>query len=195
MPYVLTVDQRGSRRSGDLVDNALHLLAERVPTPQRAFERTAGDEFQGVLDNPADTLTAALALVRHGSWSVGIGAGPVEEPLARPTRAGRGPAFVHARVALDTAKNRPHRVAVVGPDDRAHDADVLLTLVAALISRRSDAGWEAIDLVESGLTVEAAANALGISRQAVGQRLAVALWQQVRDARPLAERLLEEAAG
>ncbi len=48
---MLTVDQRGSRRGTDRVPRAIALLSG-VPTVLR-FERTAGDEFQGVLDDPA----------------------------------------------------------------------------------------------------------------------------------------------
>ena len=55
MPYVLTVDQRASRRGPDRVDDVLG----RLNTGVRAvlsFERTAGDEFQGVLDDPAHNV-------------------------------------------------------------------------------------------------------------------------------------------
>ncbi|HEY9409647.1 MAG TPA: hypothetical protein VIP77_08725 [Jiangellaceae bacterium] len=195
MPYVLTVDQRHSRRGRDLVEHALDLLAARVADPLRPFERTAGDEFQGIVADPHQALDAAFALLRDGAWSVGIGAGPADEPLGPSARSSRGPVFIRAREALDTAKNRPHHIAVVGAADPGHDADVLVTLLAALISRRTAAGWQAVDMIESGRSVSEAATALGITRQAVGQRLAVALWQQERDARPLAARLLEDAAG
>ncbi|MBB5786394.1 hypothetical protein [Jiangella mangrovi] len=195
MPFVLTVDQRGSRRSRDLVEDALSTLKQLVHEPLLAFERTAGDEFQGVLAEPAAAVDAARLLLRADAWSVGIGAGPVEEPLPASTRSARGPAFVHAREALDTAKQRPQHVAVVGAEaERAQEADAVLTLLAAVVSRRSPAGWAAIDLVEAGHTFAEAAEILGVSRQAVGQRLSVALWQQERDARPVVARLLHEAA-
>lgn len=191
--YVLTVDQRRSRGGRDLVEDALMMLKHQAPEPLLAFERTAGDEFQGVMGAAEHALHASLALMREGSWSVGIGVGTAEEPMPHSTRSARGPAFVHARRALDFAKQRPHSIAVAGPDDRAQDADALMSLLAAVISRRTPAGWEAIDLVESGLTFAAAAERLNITRQAVGQRLAVALWQQEKDAHPLTIRLLEEA--
>ncbi|WP_343073885.1 hypothetical protein [Phytoactinopolyspora mesophila] len=192
--YVLTADQRHSRRGRDLVEDALSMLKDLVDEPMLGFERTAGDEFQGVLRDAVQAVEVALTLVRQGSWSVGIGLGPADEPLPESTRAARGPAFVHARRALDISKRRPQRIAVAGPDDAtARDADVLLTLLAALISRRTPAGWEAIDLMESGHSLADAAERLHITRQAVGQRLAVALWQQEKDVRPLAARLLEES--
>lgn len=193
MPYVLTVDQRGSRRERDLVDEALSMLRRQVPDPMLPFERTAGDEFQGVLSEAGTAVDASLALLRGESWSVGLGVGPVEEPLPASTRSARGAAFINARSALESAKQRPHHVAVIGEADSAHDADAVLSLLAAVIFRRSDAGWEAVDLMESGNSFSEAARLLHITRQAVGQRLAVALWQQEKEVRPVVARLLEQA--
>ena len=193
MPFVLTVDQRGSRRSADRVPAALALL-NGVPT-LLSFERTAGDEFQGVLDDPVVVIDVVRRLVRDGEWSIGIGAGPVQTPLPRSTRAGAGPAFIAARAAVDAAKRRPVRVAVRGAAaDAAGDAQAVLTAIAALIERRSDQAWQAIALVEDGRTQAEAATELGVTRQAVGQRLSAGLWEVERDLRPVAVRLLAEAA-
>lgn len=194
MPYVLTVDQRGSRRGPDRVAGVLEQLNASVPAVL-AFERTAGDEFQGVLADAEQTVDLVLRLVRLGGWSIGVGAGPVQTPLPRSTRAGAGPAFLSARRAVDAAKQRPVRLAVrgVGPTDAA-DAQAVLTALAVVVERRSDPAWEAIALVDSGLTQAEAAARLGISRQAVGQRLGAGLWELERDLRPTAARLLSRAA-
>jgi hypothetical protein len=191
--YVLTVDQRRSRDHPDRVPEALQRLAQ-VPTV-RPFERTAGDEFQGVLDEPEDVVDAVLSLVRDHAWSIGVGIGPVEEPLPETTRAGRGQAFSRAREAVESAKKKPQRVAVVGPDgSSATDAQAVLTLLAAVVQGRSPAAWKAIELLAEGRNTAQVAATLGISRQAVGQRLAVALWQQEQQARPVAAHLLRQAA-
>jgi len=42
--FVITADQRASRRGPDLVPAALTSLKEVRPQPVRAFDRTAGDE-------------------------------------------------------------------------------------------------------------------------------------------------------
>ncbi|MDM7488974.1 hypothetical protein QT969_11815 [Rhodococcus sp. CSLK01-03] len=190
--FVLTVDQRGSRRD---VDRVADLLTElRDAELLRPFERTAGDEVQAVAADPAVVVDLTLDLVRRGHWSVGIGVGPVEQPLPAQTRAGRGPAFEHARRAVDRAKNAPARVAVEGQDAAAAaDADAALTLTALLVTRRSDAGHEAVELVRRGLTQAEAAARLGISTQAVSQRLTAAGWQAEPAGRDLARRLLERA--
>lgn len=194
MHYVLTVDQRHSRRDSDHVDDALRLLDAVVGAVALPFERTAGDEFQGLLKDAAQTVDAVLALLRAGGWSIGLGVGTVAEPLPVSTRAGRGSAFERARDALIVAKHRPHHVAVVGTEQRGHDADVLLTFLAAVRSRRTELGWQAVDMMEAGHSLAETARRLGVSRQAVGQRLAAALWHQERDVRPLVIRLIEQAA-
>ncbi len=192
MVFVLTVDQQRSSGSPDRVDAALSHLS-RVPTVL-AFERTAGDEFQGLLDDELSVVDVILDLVRDGHWHIGLGIGPVEQPLPGSTRAARGPAFELARQAVDDAKRRPQHLAVRGVDsDRAREAEAVLTLMAAVAERRSEAAWEAIDLSGAGLGAAEAAAKLGVSRQAVGQRLAAALWPQERACRPVAARLLADA--
>lgn len=195
MPYVVTVDQRGSRSSSDRVADLLPRLQRRVPTVL-PFERTAGDEFQGLLDDSAAVVDLVLALVREEVWSIGVGAGPVQTPLPTSTRAATGPAFLAARRAVDAAKQRPSRVAVRGTVAAdAADSQAVLGALALLVDRRSEPAWEAIAQVSAGRTQAQAAAALGISRQAVGQRLAAAQWDLEQELRPAAARLLARAAG
>ena len=195
MPYVLTVDQRASRRGSDRVEDVLARLNGTVPAVL-SFERTAGDEFQGVLAEPDEVVDVVLRLVRLGGWSIGVGAGPVQTPLPASTRAATGTAFLCARRAVDAAKQRPSRLAVRGavPSD-AGDAQAVLTALALVVERRSEQAWEAISLVEAGRTQAQAAAELGVSRQAVGQRLAAGAWDLERELRPTAGRLLTRAAG
>jgi len=67
--------------------------------------------------------------------------------------------------------------------------------LALLVDRRSEQAWAAIELVEHGRTQSEAAGVLGISRQAVGQRLAAGMWELEKELRPTAARLLVRAAG
>ena len=188
--FVLTVDQRGSRRDVDRVADILG----RSTTLLRPFERTAGDEVQAVSDDATDTLDTALALVEDGHWSVGIGVGSVEDPLPASTRAGRGPAFEAAREAVDSAKNSPAHIAVRGRHDAsAADADAVTTLLATLLVRRSEQGRAAVDSVRRLGSQTAVAAELSITPQAVSQRLSVAGWHAERAARPVVARLLADA--
>jgi hypothetical protein len=192
MAFVLTVDQRGSRRTADRVPHALRRL-ERIRT-LRPFERTAGDEFQGVLDDPLSVVDAILDLVRDGSWSIGVGVGAVDRPLPEQTRAGRGEAFALARDAVERAKRDPQHLAVGATNpENGRQAQAVLRLLAVVVQRRSEAAWKAAELAAEGLTLTEAGRRLGISRQAVGQRLTAGLWHQEQQARPAAAGLLARA--
>ncbi|WP_068275355.1 hypothetical protein [Aldersonia kunmingensis] len=190
--FVLTVDQQRSRKEPDRVED---LLNDLPPVPMvRGFERTAGDEVQGVTDSPAAVIELALDLTRRGHWSIGIGIGEVEEPLPASTRAGRGPAFEAARIAVERAKRAPAKVAVEGRDaSAAADAEAALTLLALLVARRSEQGHAAVALMRTHANQSVAADTLGISNQAMSQRLSAAGWQAEGPGRSLAVKLLTEA--
>jgi len=100
--YVLTIDQRGS--TGD-VDRVPGLLAElSTLSTVGHFERSVGDEIQGVVEGAGEVVEIALHALRSGRWYVGIGVGQVDLPLPASPREGSGPAFVAARAAVDRAK-------------------------------------------------------------------------------------------
>jgi hypothetical protein len=198
--FVMTIDQQGSRRRGDQVPGLLenlsaHLGAMAPDAVVLPFERTVGDEVQGVLAGAEAAVDVALVVQRWGGWSVGIGAGPVDTPLAASARASSGPAFVAARDAVERARSRavPVPVAAAGADPgAAAEAEAVLQLLAAVAGRRTEAGWAAIDAVD-GRTQREAAKDLGISAQAVSQRLRTALWDEEAAVRPVVARLLEQA--
>jgi hypothetical protein len=188
---VLTIDQRGSTRGSDRVPATLAGLADVGML--RGFERTAGDEFQGVLDDPAALATVVERLLREQSWSVGIGIGEVEEPLPESTRSGRGPAYVSAREAVTTAKSAPWRLRVAGadPDDRQRirALETTLWLWAAVLSRRTARGWEVADLVDAGASYDEVAKRLGVTQSAISQRAQAAGIVEGRRARELVTEL------
>ena len=73
---VLTVDQRDSRRTPDRIPDTLAALGD-IPM-LLPFERTAGDEFQGLVDHPEALPRIVERLLREDAWNVGIGVGEVE---------------------------------------------------------------------------------------------------------------------
>lgn len=203
---VLTIDQQGSRRVGDRVDALLADLAQelsRHPTrsPVLPVERTVGDEVQALLDDADLAVDLVLAVLRRGGWSVGVGCGAVDLPLPASSRAASGEAFVLARAAVERAKARAGAVAAaVAGHDRvaASDAEAVLCLVGAVARRRTAAGWEVIDALRdagAGARQESVAKTLGVTQQAVSQRLRTALWAEEVAARPLLARLLVAAGG
>lgn len=198
--FVMTIDQRHSRRDVDRVEDLLAQM--NTASLLRPFERTAGDEVQAVIDATADgadtVVDITMLLVKQGTWSVGIGVGTVEEPLPPSTRAGRGPAFEAARDAVTRAKTAPAAVAITAanPDRQraGRDAETALTLVALLIADRTEQGHRATDLMREGHTQTSAAEKLGISKQAMSQRLSVARWNIEARGRTLATHLLDALA-
>lgn len=200
---VLTIDQRASRRRGDAVPALLAALDERAAagpathTPVLSFERTVGDEVQGVLADAGAAVDVALLVLRIGGWSIGIGAGPVDRPLGASTRSSSGPAFVRAREAVERARSRavPVPLAVRGVEPvAAREAEAVLQLLGAVVVRRTPAGWAAIDALP-GRTQREVAELLGVSPQAVSQRLRTAMWEEEEGVRPVVRRLLAAAEG
>jgi hypothetical protein len=190
---VLTVDQRGSRTRPDLVPDTIEALADvRLLRP---LERTAGDEFQGVLDDPAALPRAVELLLREDAWNIGIGIGDVDIPLPEHARAGRGPAYLQARSAVTSAKNSPWHLRVAGDDPGARALETTLWLWAAVLGRRTRGGWEVADLVDEGLSYEQAGRRLGISQSAVSQRAQAAGIVEGRRARELATQLTAQLLG
>ena len=193
--FVVTADQVGSRSARDGVPAALEALGTARLDMDLAFERTVGDEIQGLTIRASDVLRAVKILTRLGQWRIGIGVGEVELPLATTSRAARGPAFIAARDAVTAARRSPCDIALrvagtsssgagllvaaagVGPAcspstcSAPERADNALTVWRALMRRRSDEGWQAVTMVESGLSHREVARLLGVSESAVSQRL------------------------
>lgn len=194
---VLTVDQRGSRRGADEVPGLLALLNAPEHGPLlRRFERTAGDEVQGITADAAATTALLELLLRRRGWNIGLGLGAVEHPLPRSTRAGRGEAFVLAREAVTAAKQAPAHVCVVGADAyRAEQLETVLWLWAGLLARRSPRGWEVVELLDAGLSHAEAGRRLGITQSAVSQRAQAAAVVEGRRAARLVTQLLGAVLG
>jgi hypothetical protein len=171
--FVITADQVRSRDTADRVRDTLESINSRFALTLAA-ERTAGDELQLATDDAETALAIVLELTRSGWWSVGCGTGPVDAPLPKSTREASGPAFFTARTAIDRAKKRPTRVAIVGdpdsPSPASADLEAVLDLIVLLRERRSSEGWELYDLTTTGLTQAQAAERLGITPQAASKR-------------------------
>ncbi|MEI2766806.1 MAG: hypothetical protein V9F82_14175 [Dermatophilaceae bacterium] len=209
--YVVTADQVGSRRHADRVPAVLHALSALPRPPAREFERTAGDEIQGVADKPESVLEIVTTLLRDGPWRIGVGIGPVDLPLPRSPREGSGPAFVAAREAVRAARPATGQLATRWrlTDDKgaqgstprgAHArhtrlAEDALVLYARLLRTRSAEGWAVVDLLEQGHSQRAVAHRLAITPSAVSQRLRRAGWVEQGRAAELAVHHLARADG
>jgi hypothetical protein len=175
--FVLTLDQRGSTGTSDRVPALLAQLAAG-PRAVLPFERTAGDEIQGLFSSASAALEAVSLVLRAGGFAVGLGVGDVETPLPSSTREARGPAYTAARSAVEQAKGRegvPFAVVAHGPkgtrdaDPQGDALDAVAWPWAVLLSRRTPRQWDALDAVMAHETQKAAAESMGLSPQAVSR--------------------------
>jgi hypothetical protein len=195
--FVVIADQVDSRTESDRVPLALEALSRvELLLP---YERTAGDEIQGLAATGQAVVTSITALTRLEGWRIGIGVGLVDEPLPESTRAARGDAYLAARTAIGTARRSPVALSLVAGDsvrdggygEHVEDAETALWLLRSTLARRSREGWELMDLLDHGLTNAQAADRLGISPSAVSQRLGRAARTEAERAALLATRLLD----
>ena len=198
MHYVLTINQRDSREVGDLVPDlirSLRHLPAAVP-----FQRSVGDEAQGVLDDAGGAVDAALIALRQRRWNVGIGVGELRPPLAPSVMENEGFGLVYARRAVDRARKTGERIplAVDGPDgDVAAEAQAVLRLLGQIVASRTDAEWKVLDLMTPGARGQQkyVAELLGITTQAVSKAVVRSHWQEEWATRPAAARLLSLSRG
>lgn len=188
--FALTIDQRRSRERPDDVPQLLDVL-NALPLV-RQFERTAGDEVQGLADDPRVAVDAAVAAADLGGWWVGIGIGPVEIPIPPSVRESRGPALIRARTAVERAHRSSFGLAVEG-DDAVH-AETALQALAGLVQERTPEGRQAVAAMRRSASQKAGAELLGISPQAMSRRLQVARWVDEGRLRDLAVHLMAGAA-
>lgn len=208
--FVLTIDQRGSTNDQDRVPELLEALRS---WPDARFERSVGDEVQGVLQDPAMVVEVALRALRSGRWYVGIGVGPgTMAPDASP-REGSGAAFVAARKAVERAKSAAGHVPVsVVAGSRGQEAagacanaEAVLRLVGRLVQDRTEAQWRVVDALRAKSSArrgqgagrhglqKLVAEELGISEQSVSRSILRSGWQEEWAARPAVEMLLATA--
>lgn len=203
---VVVADQRNSRRNLDLVPAALasldNQLGDRMVLP---FERTAGDEIQGLTRDPGAVVQAMLALTRSPSWHLGIGLGAVQLPLPGSTREARGSAYLAARDAIEQARRSPAHLRLIaaesvsaepyGENEAARQAEAVLVLLRALVSRRTSEGWEIMDVLDEVGSGQAAARVLNITPSAVSQRASRAARVESELGAEVATALLATAMG
>jgi DNA-binding NarL/FixJ family response regulator len=200
--FILTVDQIDSRndhdRARELVTALLAEYGEFFILPP---DQTAGDEVQVMLEDARATLDVVLTVHRMGHWSVGLGLGNVRAPLPTVTRHATGSGFVAARDAVSRAKKTEARFALTTPIPAERlasagslsgdEVEALITMLLLTRQRRTDEGWEAVDLVQQGLSQVGVARQLGISTAAVSQRVKAALWRVEQAVQPALVRLLK----
>lgn len=195
---VLVADVVGSRALEPTARRRLQERVEVLAAEGVGFRYTGGDEFEWVLPDLPEALDRVLLLrarLAAGEPSVrlrcGIGRGAVTVPSDRGPYAQDGPAFHRAREAYETLRRpearprwshaTPFRPAGAssrwtalrdGRPDPVRDA--LLLHMDGLLERWTHAQWQAVACVLGGLRYDEAGQRLGITAQAVQQRLRAA---------------------
>jgi hypothetical protein len=192
--FVLTLDQRASRQTDDLVGPWMKQLNDEFVTAWRLpFVRTAGDEMQALFTDAAALIEVTLRAHAAETWWVGIGLGEAE-PLGDTARESRGPAFQHARTAVELAKSRTWRCAVVGePAWAAAVSDGILATLAHVRANRTAHANDLVDRALSGVRQVQIARDLEITPQAVSKQLKRAGLDQERLGRKALEEVLNQA--
>ncbi|QPK80206.1 MarR family transcriptional regulator [Corynebacterium lizhenjunii] len=160
------------------------------------FESVGVEDIRSIVDGATELCDVVMALLADGDWAIGIGVCPPssadaasEADLARvrdcataALRASARPAQVYAKVASPERRND------------AADIAAAFALLGFVLHKRTPEGREATALVRSGLNQNEAAAELGISKQAMSQRLQAAGWNAEMAGWRLAISLLERAA-
>lgn len=203
LAWVVNVDQRRSRRQPDRVPGAL-AVTQQLDSVVLPFERTAGDELQGLMSHGPALVSLIEGLARldaidglgEPGWRIGIGVGGVENVTSGSTREARGPAYLLGRDAVESATTAAgHLVirAAVGDPVAFELAEAALVMLRTVLARRSRPGWEVVDAVSTGVSRAEVAAQLEVSESAVSQRLARAAWRESVRGAALATTLLARA--
>lgn len=193
MLFVVTINQRDSREVGDLVPELLREF--RFVDTVLPFQRSVGDELQGVVDNAALAVDVALKAIRFRRWHVGIGVGEVLPPMPVRITEAEGYGLVYSRRAVNRAQRTGERIplAVEGPDaEIAAEAEAVLRLLGQIVYTRTEAEWNVLDLMTPGARGQQKliAQELGITTQAVSKAVIRSHWVEEWATRPAAARLL-----
>ena len=121
------------------------------------FESLGAEDIRSDLASPEALCNVEMALLSDGAWAIGVGV------------AAEGYAGAAATAALGTG-GRAGTVKISSRLLREEIAAVFL-LIAHVLSKRSLAGREATSLMRAGFNQNEAAAELGISKQAMSQRL------------------------
>lgn len=170
---------RNARRA-DYVARSMAALS-RVPEV-RPFERVGTEDIRAEVNTPAALCNVALALLSDAAWALGIAVtdadhsarGEATDALGAATR----PGVVRARVIPDPTGQAGENIAAA------------FLLLGQVLAKRSLEGRQATALMRAGMTQNEAAAELGITKQAMSQRLFAAGWAAENAGCQLAENLI-----
>ncbi len=156
------------------------------------FQVLGEEDICATVDSPEAICDTVMALLSDGSWAAGIGILPGSVRTEAEAEAVR-------RVAATSLARRARsgsvgvRVASPGAGSAAGDISATFALIGYALSKRTVEGREATSLMRAGMNQNEAAEELGISKQAMSQRLQAAGWQAETAGWQLAVNLIRRA--
>lgn len=211
--FAIRASYRGrSRRRGAYVREVAEALGKSSAVlTERVF---SVEEFVCVVPGPEEAGGVVMSLLQTGDFAIGIGTVVGGEPAADLLAdledlnedsyaaevmeemigaAGRALAPKQRASAVTVRVEKPGPGGVLAPGKAAEAADdvaAAFTLLAHVLSRRTKEGREATALLRAGHLQSEAAEMVGITKQAMSQRLAAAGWQAEQAGWSLAVHLL-----
>ncbi|QGU02039.1 hypothetical protein CKALI_05850 [Corynebacterium kalinowskii] len=162
------------------------------------FEVLGVEDICALVDTPEAIADTTMALLSAGEWAVGIGIVPtsVAAPKLASAQAKKlaGAALgTRARIGTVKVKVKASRAGKEDADRWASDIAASFLLLATLLAKRSPEGREATSMMRRGYNQNEAAAELGITKQAMSQRLQAAGWQAETAGWQLAVNLIRRA--
>lgn len=186
-----------SNRRADLVRRSAQALSRLEGVGE--FEALGVEDIRASIATPTRVCDVTMALLADGEWAIGIGIAPADNVLPG---LGDDAADQRACDAATAALSKGARVGQVyvktcarGRGQEAQDIAAAFSLLGYVLHKRTDEGREATSLVRRGFNQNEAAAELGISKQAISQRLQAAGWAAEMAGWQLAVNLLERAGG
>lgn len=168
------------RRRAEVVARSAEALATLPGVSP--FEILSVEDIRADVDSPEHAMNLVMALLSDANWAIGLGiATHGRGVFAATDAAGTRPAQV--KVAVDTRN----------PGTAAEDIAAAFALLGHVLHKRTPEGREATTLVRRGMNQNEAARELGISKQAMSQRLQAAGWQAEQAGWKLALNLITRA--
>ncbi|KAB1503649.1 DNA-binding protein [Corynebacterium sp. 320] len=190
--FAIHASYRGrSRRRAAYVRDIVHALSQSAAV--LSVDAIGVEDFVCLSDNAEHTGGLVLSLLQAGDFAIGIGviAGAesqlneyydsveeIHQHLKDAAQRTIQPSLKATHVAVRVEMPGPGAVVAPGyASEVADDVVSAFTLLAHVLARRTKEGREATALLRSGLSQSEAAAEVGISKQAMSQRLAAAGWQ------------------
>ena len=181
--YALHATYRGhATRRAELVKRSAVALSQLPGVPE--VEVVGIEEIAATLTTPESVTDITMALLAAGEWAIGIGVSPLDTVAQTQAHKilGKSPKAAKVYVSpIDSAEGL------------SEDLAATFEMLAFVLSKRTPEGREATSLIRRGLTQTEAAAELGVSKQAVSQRLQAAGWVAETQGWRLAVRLLSRA--